>query len=100
MKAKTRGSGAAQPGSGALLITVHAKPRSPFSALQRQSDGTWVARLVSPPAEGKANAELVELVARQFGCAKSAVTVKSGASGRIKRVRIAGVPVAPGERGA
>ncbi|MCG3190013.1 MAG: hypothetical protein LKCHEGNO_02579 [Burkholderiaceae bacterium] len=77
---------------GSIVIAVHAKPRSPASALQRQPDGTWVARLVSPPIDGKANEELVSLVARHFGCAKSAVSVKSGASGRIKRVRIDGVP--------
>jgi uncharacterized protein YggU (UPF0235/DUF167 family) len=40
------------------------------------------------PVEGKANQELIALVARQFGCRKSAVSIKSGASGRMKLVRI------------
>jgi len=93
---KPRRSPSAPAGSSPLVITVHAKPRSAASALERQPDGTWVARLVSPPLDGKANAELVGLVARRFGCARAAVSVKSGASGRIKRVRIAGAPIAPG----
>jgi uncharacterized protein len=38
--------------------------------------------------DGKANAELVALVAEQFGCRKAAVSIKAGASGRIKLVRI------------
>jgi len=92
---KPRRMPGAASGDGSFVITVHAKPRSPASALQRQPDGTWIARLVSPPVDGKANAELVGLVARHFGCAKSAVSVKSGASGRVKRVSIAGAMVAP-----
>jgi hypothetical protein len=38
--------------------------------------------------EGKANAELIALVARRFGCAKTAVSIKAGASGRRKLVKI------------
>ena len=43
----------------------------------------------SPPVDGKANAELIELVAEHFKCSKSVVSIKSGASGRMKLVRIA-----------
>jgi hypothetical protein len=78
-------------GADSFVISVQAKPRSPVSELQQLPTGTWVARLVSPPVDGKANAELVGLVARHFGCAKSAVSVLSGASGRSKLVRITGV---------
>ena len=35
-----------------------------------------------------ANEELIALVAKQFACSKSAVSIKSGASGRMKLVRI------------
>ena len=48
----------------------------------------WQARLRSPPVDGKANAELVTLIAGQFGCRKADVTIKSGAGGRMKLVRI------------
>ena len=40
--------------------------------------------------DGKANDELVALLARHFGCRRSAVLIKSGASGRLKLVRIDG----------
>jgi uncharacterized protein (TIGR00251 family) len=73
-----------------LVITVRAKPRSSVSALESDDAGNWVARLRSPPVDGKANAELIELVAKHFGCAKSAVSVVSGESARLKRVRISG----------
>lgn len=85
------GSRGSRDAAATLVITVRAKPRSAVSALQRDAAGTWVARLVSPPVDGKANEELIGLVARHFGCPKSAVSVRSGASARVKRVMIAGV---------
>jgi uncharacterized protein len=71
------------------IIQVKVTARSRVSSLTQAADGTWVARLKSPPVDGKANAELIALVAGQFGCNKAAVSIKSGASGRTKRVQIA-----------
>lgn len=68
------------------ILMVKAKPNSRASALTRQDDGTWLAQLKSPPVDGKANAELVGLVAREFGCAKPAVSIKTGAGSKLKRV--------------
>jgi uncharacterized protein len=73
-----------------LVIEVRVKPRAYVSELVHESTGTWTARIQSPPVDGKANAELISLVAEHFGCAKSAVSIKSGASGRIKLIRIVG----------
>ncbi|MFX8008231.1 DUF167 domain-containing protein [Acinetobacter baumannii] len=42
----------------------------------------------APPVDGKANAELIALVAKHFGVAKSAVDIDSGGGSRFKRVRI------------
>ena len=72
----------------AFVIRVRAKPRSPVSALERDAAGYWIARLRSSPVDGKANAELVGLVAEHFGCSRSSVSVVSGASARLKLVRI------------
>ena len=72
----------------AQVIQVKVKPNARVSLLEEQGPGVWLAQLKSPPIDGKANEELVALVARQFGCRKSAVTIKSGASGRMKLVRI------------
>jgi len=70
------------------LIDIKVKPNARVSSLEPADDGSWIAQLKSPPVDGKANAELIALVARRFGCAKSAVAIKSGASARTKRVRI------------
>ncbi|MGH8428542.1 MAG: DUF167 domain-containing protein [Gammaproteobacteria bacterium] len=71
-------------------IRVKVKPNARVSSLEGpDSDGVWLAQLKSPPVDGKANEELMMLVARHFDCRKSAVTIKSGASGRMKLIRIA-----------
>ncbi|HMO49269.1 MAG TPA: DUF167 domain-containing protein [Rubrivivax sp.] len=74
---------------GAITIEVSVRPNARHSRLLQADDGSWQAQLKAPPVDGKANAELIALVARHFGCAKSAVAIKSGAAGRRKRVTIA-----------
>jgi uncharacterized protein (TIGR00251 family) len=74
----------------ARVIQVKVKPNSRVSLLEQQPDGTWLAQVKSPPVEGKANEELIALVAKQFGCRKSEVSIKSGAAGRVKLVRVEG----------
>jgi uncharacterized protein (TIGR00251 family) len=71
------------------VLEVKVKPRSRTSSLERLADGTWIAKLKSPPVDGKANAELIELVAERFRCPKAAVTIKAGAGGRLKHVKVA-----------
>ena len=69
-------------------IQVKVKPNARASALEEAGDGTWLARVKAPPAEGKANAELLALIADRFGVRKTQVSIKSGASGRMKLVQI------------
>ena len=73
-----------------MLIQVKVKPNSRASELARLEDGSGLARLKSPPVDGKANEELIALVAGQFHVGKAAVSIRSGASGRTKFVRIEG----------
>ncbi len=68
------------------VIEVLVKPNARVSELVENGDGTFTARLKSPPVDGKANEELIELVAKRFGCAKAGVGIKTGASGRRKRL--------------
>lgn len=74
-------------------LQVKVKPNARVSQLVAPAaDGEpWAASLKSPPVDGKANEELIALVARHFGRPKAAVTIKAGASGRIKLVRIEGI---------
>jgi uncharacterized protein (TIGR00251 family) len=43
----------------------------------------------APPVDGKANEALIALVAGHFGVRKAQVSIKSGASSRLKLVSIA-----------
>lgn len=70
------------------VLQVKVKPNARASCLTQAEDGTWQAQLKSPPVDGKANQELIALVAEHFGCSKSAVTIRSGASGRMKLVHV------------
>ena len=68
-------------------LQVKVKPNARSSSLE-EADGVWLAQLKSPPVDGKANAELIALIAEKFGCRKAQVTIKAGAGGRMKLVRI------------
>lgn len=73
-----------------LTLRIKVKPNARTSSLEQSADGGWIAKLKSPPVDGKANRELVELVADHFRCSKSAVTIKTGAASRTKVVQVGG----------
>ena len=70
------------------IIQIKVKPNSRATALEEREDGTWVAQIKSPPTDGRANQELIELVARHFGCRKSEVSIKAGGSSRTKLIQV------------
>lgn len=72
-----------------LVLNIRVKPNARASVLHPGvGDGPWLAEIKAAPVDGKANEALVALVASHFGCRKSAVTIKSGAASRLKRVRV------------
>jgi len=70
------------------IVQIKVKPNSRASLLEQNDDGTWLAHIKAPPVDGKANEELIALVAKHFGCRKSEVFIKSGNSSRTKLVQI------------
>jgi uncharacterized protein len=69
-------------------LRVKVKPNARVCGLEELADGTWLARIKAPPIDGRANEELVALVAEHFALRKAQVSIKSGASGRMKLVEI------------
>jgi uncharacterized protein len=69
-------------------IRLKVKPGSRVDELTEQADGTWLARVKAPPVDGKANAAVIDLVARHFGLRKAQVNIKSGAAARLKSVTL------------
>ena len=78
------------PAMSSVTLQVKVKPNARASALvpPAADHPHWSAQLKAPPVDGKANAELVALVAAHFGCRKADVTIRSGASGRLKLVQV------------
>lgn len=70
------------------ILEVRVRPNSRENSLVEQPDGTWLATIKAPPVDGRANAELIALVAGHFGCRRAQVTIKVGGGGRRKLVRI------------
>jgi uncharacterized protein len=72
-----------------VTLRVLAHPRAPRAGIVRVDPRGLVVGIKSAPDRGKANAELVETLARIAGVARSAVGLIAGASARQKSVRIA-----------
>jgi uncharacterized protein (TIGR00251 family) len=72
----------------AVTLRVKVKPNARISSLIQAPDGSWHASLKAPPVDGKANKELIALVAEHFNCRKTAVVIKAGATGRNKLVKV------------
>lgn len=83
--------------SGGLTLVVRLTPkggRDAIDGVEILSDGRPVlkARVRAAPEDGKANAALVELIAKSLRLPRSAVTLASGQTSRIKTLAIAGDP--------
>lgn len=79
-----------QNSGSSLIFSVRVIPRSSKTEIVGEHDGALKVKLRSPPVEGAANAEIVKMMAKSFGVARSAVSIISGETSRNKRVRIEG----------
>ncbi|MBE9053203.1 DUF167 domain-containing protein [Nostocales cyanobacterium LEGE 11386] len=67
---------------------VKVKPNAKQQKIAEQTDGSLTVHLKSPPVDGKANEELIKLLAEKFGVPKSHIRIKSGLSSRQKLIEI------------
>jgi len=72
----------------ATLIAVLVQPRASKNTLCGLQGEELKVRLTSPPVDGAANKMCCTFFARILGCAKSAVTIERGHTGRHKQLRI------------
>ncbi len=68
--------------------SIKVKPNSKKQAIIEEEDGSLTVHLKSPPIDGKANKELVELLAKKFDVPKSNISIQMGLSSRNKLVNI------------
>ncbi|WP_026379914.1 DUF167 family protein [Afifella pfennigii] len=80
-----------------MLVSVRLTPKAAKDTLEGAealADGRVVlkARVRAVPEKGAANKALEALLAKALGLAKSAVSVESGQTSRLKTVLVAGEP--------
>ena len=82
------------PTPDGCLLTIKATPRASRTAIAG-ADADWLRiRLQAPPVDGRANEALTEFLAAKLDLPRRAIVVVAGETGRIKKVRVAGVGVA------
>jgi uncharacterized protein (TIGR00251 family) len=73
------------------VLKVKVVPRASRSEIVGFQDDTLKVRLNSPPVDGAANDELVRLIAKRAGVARSNVEIVNGLTSRNKTLRVRGV---------
>jgi len=79
-------------------LAVWVTPGAPRSAIAGVADGRLRLWLAAPALEGKANAELIRLVAKTLGVPRRRVDLATGATGRRKLLRVHGVTLEEARR--
>jgi hypothetical protein len=74
-----------------VTLNIKVEPRSSKSGIVGPYGDALKVKLTSHPVEGKANKELIEVLAKGFGITKKDVEICSGQSSKNKVVRLNGV---------
>ena len=75
----------------AIIINIKVEPRSSHSGIAGPYGKGLTVKLTSPPVEGRANEELIEILAKEFKISKKDVEIISGKKSKNKIVRLLGV---------
>ena len=76
-----------------VSFEVRVQPRSSKTEISGIQDGILRVRLTSPPVDGAANRQCIELLSRKMKIPKRAIRIASGAKARRKRLKILGLAV-------
>lgn len=72
-----------------MILAVKVKPNARNDAVVGwDDDGTVVVAVAAPPTEGRANEALLKFLGRRLGLAPSRLSLKRGASSRVKHVEL------------
>jgi hypothetical protein len=74
-----------------VIVTVKVTPRARRTAIEAPADDQALrVRVTAPPADGKANAAVITLLADAWDIPKSALSIVGGQTSRLKRILIRG----------
>ena len=72
-----------------MLLTVHVKTRAPETKIVKWLDGNTVKVAVTEaPERGRANQQVITLLAQELKIAPSQLTIRRGANIPIKQIEI------------
>ncbi|CAJ1055893.1 UPF0235 protein C15orf40 homolog [Xyrichtys novacula] len=74
--------------SGAVTITVHAKPGSKHSSITEVSAEAVGVSIAAPPTDGEANAELIRYLADVLELKRSHISLDKGSRSRDKLIKV------------
>ena len=77
--------------SEGVVLSIRAQPRASRAGIDGLLGDAVKVRVRCAPVDGKANKELVETLADEFGIAKSSVVFKGGETSKSKRILLRGV---------
>jgi hypothetical protein len=80
-----------QDSAEGAILTVHLQPKASQTEYVGLHGGALKFRVAASPIEGAANAALCIYLADRFGLPRKAVTIRSGAASRHKRVLLQGI---------
>lgn len=76
---------------GEVLIPVRVTPRGRANAITGARNGALTVAVTAPPAEGAANAAVIQVLSDALRCAKCALSLRRGEKSRDKVIAVAGI---------
>ena len=71
-----------------MRISVRVKPNARKNEVKKLDGERYLISVTAPPADGKANAGVIELLSRHFGKSKSRIVILKGLADREKLIEI------------
>ncbi|RKY68678.1 MAG: hypothetical protein DRP97_06050 [Candidatus Latescibacterota bacterium] len=75
-----------------MLLSLSVKTKSKNPGVTKLTDNAYEVRVSKPPIKGRANSEVIDLLAKYFGVHKNQVILKSGHTSANKTVSITPSP--------
>jgi len=71
-----------------MLLRIKVSTRASKNEIIKGPDDILHIKLIAPPRKGKANKELIKLLAKYFRVSKSSVRIKSGEKSKNKIIEL------------
>lgn len=73
------------------IFDITVSPKSSRSEIVLDAEGKIKIYLNSPPVDGKANAECINLLSKKLKTSKTSISIEKGDHGRNKRISVSGM---------